>query len=70
LGGKLGKYSGRFRRVVGTVEGTSSSSEPRSSGEGERERGGKRVAGGALSTSLPTRKQKKLEQSRILENKT
>lgn len=42
---------------MGTVEGASSSSEPRSSGEGERERGGTRVAGGALSTPLPTGKQ-------------
>ena len=54
---------------MGTVEGTFSSSEPRSSGEGDRERGGKRVAGGALS-SLPTETQKKLDESGMLENKT
>ena len=53
LGGKLGKYVGRFLSVVGTADGTSSSSsDARSSGEGEREGAGTRVAGPAFADAL------------------
>ena len=43
FGGRLGKQGGRLRRVAGMRDVVPSSSEGRSSGDGERERGGTRM---------------------------
>ena len=43
FGGRLGKQGGRLRRVAGIRAVVPSSSEGRSSGDGERERGGTRM---------------------------
>lgn len=43
FGGRLGKQGGRLRSVAGIIAVVPSSSEPSSSGDGERERGGTRM---------------------------
>lgn len=49
FGGRAGRYDGRERNDAGMIGWTPSSSDPRSSGDGERDFGGTKIGASTIS---------------------